>query len=162
MRDTTLCYLENDRGEYLMMHRVKKERDLNRDKWVGVGGKFEGEESPVECLLREVREETGVTLTAFQFRGVVTFRSDAGEGEHMYLFTANRWTGEFSRECAEGALAWVPKEDVCRLPIWAGDAIFFQLLAEGRPPFLLTLEYRGDALVRAELDGKALNVPGQI
>lgn len=158
MRNTTLCYLENEKGEYLMLHRVKKENDLNRDKWVGVGGKFEGTESPDECLMREVREETGVTLTGFRFRGVVTFLSDKWEGEYMYLFTADHWTGEMVRDCDEGVLEWVPRDKVRALPIWEGDKIFLRLLEEDRPAFLLTLEYRGDTLVRAALDGRALEL----
>ena len=157
MYNSTLCYLENDRGEYLMLHRVKKKKDVNQDKWIGVGGKFEGDESPDECLLREVREETGVTLTSWKFRGVVTFLTDGGwEGEYMYLFTANGWEGEFVTECVEGDLEWVAKEEVPNLPIWEGDKIFLKLLAEEHPPFLLTLEYAGDRLIRAELDGKKL------
>lgn len=156
MFNTTLCYLENERGEYLMLHRVKKEHDVNQDKWIGVGGKFEGDESPDECLLREVREETGVTLTDFRFRGVITFSAEGWEGEYMYLFTASRWTGQFRRDCDEGELEWVPRERVCDLPIWEGDKIFFRLLKEDRPAFLLKLEYRGDCLIRAVLDGREL------
>ncbi len=157
MFNSTLCYLENDRGEYLMLHRIKKKHDVNQDKWVGVGGKFEGDESPDECLLREVREETGVTLTSWRFRGVVTFLTDGGwEGEYMYLFTAGGWMGEFSRDCDEGDLEWVPKEKVPELPIWEGDKIFFRLLAEDSPPFLLTMEYAGGRLIRAVLDGREL------
>jgi len=157
MFNSTLCYLENDRGEYLMLHRVKKKKDVNQDKWIGVGGKFEGDESPDECLLREVREETGVTLTSWKFRGVVTFLTDGGwEGEFMYLFTATGWEGEFVDSCSEGDLEWVAKEVVPNLPVWEGDKIFLRLLAEDHPPFLLTLEYAGDRLIRAELDGKKL------
>ncbi len=157
MFNSTLCYLEDPRGEYLMLHRVKKKHDVNQDKWIGVGGKFEGNESPDECLLREVREETGVTLTSWRFRGVVTFLTDGGwEGEYMYLFTANGWAGEISRDCDEGELEWVPKEQVPRLPIWEGDRIFLRLLAEDGPPFLLTLQYAGGALVRAVLNGRKL------
>ena len=157
MFNSTLCYLENARGEYLMLHRVKKKNDVNQDKWIGVGGKFEGDESPDECLLREVREETGVTLTRWRFRGVVTFLTNGGwEGEFMYLFTADGWEGEFVDTCSEGDLEWVAKEAVPDLPVWEGDRIFLRLLAEGRPPFLLTLEYDGDRLIRAVLDGKKL------
>ncbi len=157
MLNSTLCYLENGRGEYLMLHRVKKEHDVNHDKWIGVGGKFEGDESPDECLLREVREETGLTLTRWRFRGVVTFLTDGGwEGEFMYLFTADGWTGELARDCAEGELEWVPRDRVGELPLWEGDHIFLRLLAEEAPPFLLTLEYRGDALIRAVLNGQRL------
>ena len=157
MYNSTLCYLENDRGEYLMLHRVKKKKDVNQDKWIGVGGKFEGDESPDECLLREVKEETGVTLTDWRFRGVVTFLTDGGwEGEYMYLFTATGWEGEFVTDCVEGDLEWVPKERVPDLPIWEGDKIFLRLLAEDAPPFLLTLEYAGEDLIRAELNGTKL------
>ncbi len=155
--NSTLCYLENDRGEYLMLHRVKKKRDVNQDKWIGVGGKFEDGESPEECLLREVEEETGLTLTSYRFRGVVTFLTDGGwEGEYMYLFTANGWEGELARDCAEGELKWVGKDQVAQLPIWEGDKIFLDLLAREHPAFLLTLEYAGGRLVRAVLDGQPL------
>ena len=159
MLNTTLCYLENDRGEYLMLHRVKKQHDVNQDKWIGVGGKFEENESPDECLLREVREETGLSLTDYRFRGVVTFLTDGGwEGEYMYLFTARRWEGELDSACAEGELEWVSKDRVLQLPIWEGDKIFLDLLAREHPVFLLTLEYAGDRLIRAELDGRPLDV----
>ena len=153
MHNSTLCYLENDRGEYLMLHRVKKKNDDNHDKWNGVGGKFEGEESPDECLLREVQEETGLRLTAWRFRGVVTFRNTGCDGEYMYLFTADGWEGELAAECDEGRLEWVPKSRVPELPIWAGDRIFLDLLARDCPPFLLTLEYRDDVLIQAVLNG---------
>ena len=159
MYSSTLCYLENHRGEYLMLHRVKKQHDVNQDKWIGVGGKLEEGESPDECLLREVREETGLTLTRFRFRGVVTFLTDGGwEGEYMYLFTADGWEGELNRDCAEGELAWVARDQVTRLPIWEGDRIFLDLLAGDHPPFLLTLEYAAGRLVRAVLDGRPLPV----
>lgn len=159
MYNTTLCYLENDRGEYLMLHRVKKKRDINQGKWIGVGGKFEEGESPDECLCREIREETGLTLTEFQFRGVVTFLcNDSSSDQFMYLFTATGWTGELNLDCNEGSLAWVPKERIPELPIWEGDKIFLQLLAEGALPFLLTLDYRSgdERLVRAVLNGQTL------
>lgn len=157
MYNSTLCYLENDRGEYLMLHRVKKKKDVNQDKWIGVGGKFEGDESPDECLLREVKEETGVTLTDWKFRGVVTFLTDGGwEGEFMYLFTADKWEGDFVTDCVEGDLEWVAKECVPDLPIWEGDKIFLRLLAEDAPPFLLTLEYAKDELIRAVLNGETI------
>ena len=156
MHNSTLCYLENAQGEYLMLHRVKKKVDVNKDKWIGVGGKFEGGESPDECVLREVREETGLTLTHWRFRGVVTFLNEGWDGEYMHLFTATEWTGELARDCDEGELEWVPKEKVTDLPIWEGDKIFLRLLAEDRPPFLLTLAYENGKLARAVLDGRAV------
>ena len=156
MINTTLCYLENGAGQYLMLHRTRKDRDVNRDKWIGVGGKFEKNESPDECLAREVREETGLTLTGFRFRGVVTFLADGWEGEYMYLFTAHGWTGAMAAACDEGELEWVDKDRVEDLPLWEGDKIFLRLLAEDHPPFLLTLEYAGERLTRAVLDGRAL------
>ena len=161
MYNSTLGYLENAKGEYLMLHRVKKKADINKGKWIGVGGKFEEGESPDQCLRREVREETGLTLTDWQFRGVVTFLcNDSASGQFMYLFTATGWTGELDMDCDEGELAWVPREKVLALPIWEGDAIFLELLARDAPPFLLTLDYRTDdgrdRLTRAVLDGAAL------
>ena len=158
MFNCTLCYLENDRGEYLMLHRVKKKNDVNHDKWIGVGGKFERDESPEDCLLREVREETGLTLTQFRFRAVVTFVSQGYETEYMHLYTATGWTGEL-RECDEGDLEWVPKDKVRDLPIWVGDKLFFRLIEDPDSPFFsLKLEYVGDELVRAVLDGKELEL----
>ncbi|MCI8857879.1 MAG: 8-oxo-dGTP diphosphatase [Clostridiaceae bacterium] len=154
MKNVTLCYL--DRGDaYLMLHRVKKKNDINHDKWIGVGGKFEDKESPEECMLREAFEETGLTLTDYQYRGIVTFVSDEYETEYMHLFTASAWSGEMS-ECNEGILEWVPKNQVPELPIWEGDKIFFRLIAENRPFFSLKLSYSGDILVDAVLDGKRI------
>ena len=139
-------------GSSISCCRVKKEHDLNHDKWVGIGGKFERDETPDECLLREAQEETGLTLTDWRCRGVVTFLSDEWEGEYMYLFTATGFTGTL-RECDEGDLEWVDKAAVPSLPLWAGDKIFFRLLAEDAPFFLLKLRYRGDTLVEAVLNG---------
>ena len=155
MRNTTLCHIERG-GKLLMMHRVKKAADENRDKWVGVGGKFEENESPDECLLREVREETGLTLTDWRCRGVVTFVSDTWEGEYMYLYTATGFAGTL-RECDEGTLEWIDVDAVPALPLWEGDRIFFRLLREDRPWFSLKLCYEGDALVYAAMDGKPLS-----
>ena len=155
MINCTLCYLENDRGDYLMLHRVKKKNDVNHDKWIGVGGKFEDGESPEECLLREVREETGFTLTNYRYRGIITFVSEGWPTEYIHLFTADGWTGEM-RECDEGDLAWVPKTEVPNLPIWEGDRVFFRLLAENRPFFSLKMCYQGDTMVYAALDGREL------
>ena len=154
MRNTTLCYLERD-GQYLMLHRVKKENDVNRDKWVGVGGKFLDGESPEECLLREVREETGFTLTDWRLRGIVTFVSDRWETEWMFLFTAAQWTGT-PAVCAEGDLEWIDRAAVPSLPLWEGDRIFLRLLEEDRPFFSLKLQYEGERLVYAALDGKEI------
>ncbi len=155
--NSTLIYLENEAGEYLMLHRVKKKNDINRDKWIGVGGGFEHGESPEECAIRETREETGLTLTDYRYRGIVTFDcAGAEETQYMHLFTATAWTGELV-ECSEGDLEWVPKEKVCGLPIWEGDKIFFLLLEEERPFFSLKLSYDAkDVLLRAVLDGKEL------
>lgn len=154
MKNTTLCYIERD-GAYLMLHRVKKEHDENRDKWIGVGGKFEDKESPEDCLLREVREETGLVLTRYAYRGIVTFVSDLWPTEYMHLFTADGFTGDL-RPCDEGDLEWVPKERIADLPIWAGDKIFLRLLTEDVPFFSLKLCYEGERLVQAVLDGRAL------
>lgn len=151
MINTTLCYLERD-GCYLMLHRVKKERDINRDKWIGVGGKFEDKESPEDCALREVYEETGLTMTGYTYRGVVTFVSDRYPTEYMHLFHSASFSGTL-RDCDEGTLEWVPKSQVPSLPTWEGDRIFLRLLDEDRPFFSLKLEYRGDRLAAAVLDG---------
>jgi 8-oxo-dGTP diphosphatase len=154
--NSSLIYLENSRGEYLMLHRVKKKNDINHDKWIGVGGGFEHGESPEECALRETREETGLTLTDCRFRGIVTFDCEGQETLYMHLFTATGWTGELT-DCDEGELEWVPKEKVYDLPIWEGDKIFFRLLEQERPFFSLKLSYdRGDVLRRAVLDGEEL------
>lgn len=154
MKNVTLCYIERD-GCYLMLHRVKKKNDINHDKWIGVGGKFEDKESPEECMLREALEETGLALTAYRYRGIVTFVSSEYETEYMHLFTADAWTGTLI-ECSEGTLEWVRKEDVPRLPIWEGDKIFLRLLAEDAPFFSLKLTYEGEQLTAAVLDGKPL------
>ena len=151
---TTLCYLE--RGEeYLMLHRTKKEGDENRDKWIGVGGKFESGESPEDCLLREVREETGLTLTSWRYRGLVTFVSDVWPCEYMHLFTADGWTGE-EHPCDEGDLRWISKKALYDLTMWQGDKIFLRLLDQDAPFFSLKLVYRGEELISAVLNGKPL------
>lgn len=146
---TTLCYIEKD-GKYLMMHRVKKTNDINRDKWVGIGGHFEPGETPEECLLREVKEETGLTLHAWRFRGLVTFQCDRWQTEYMCLYTADDFSGTLV-ECNEGNLEWIPKEKVYDLPIWEGDKIFFRLIEENHPFFSLKLRYEKDVLVEAVL-----------
>ena len=149
---TTLCYIEQDE-KYLMLHRVKKENDINKDKWIGVGGHFEPGESPEECLLREVKEEMGLTLTSWKFRGIVSFISDKWDTEYMCLFTADGFEGEMT-SCNEGTLEWVEKTQVTKLPIWEGDKIFLQLLNENRDFFSLKLRYEGERLAEAVLDGK--------
>lgn len=144
MRLTTLCYIERD-GKYLMLHRTKKKTDQSHDKWLGVGGKFEDGESPEECMLREVREETGLTLTSYAFRGIVTFVSDCWETEYMHLFTASEYEGVLS-DCEEGELEWVKKEKVSALHLWEGDRLFLERL-NGSPDFFsLKLEYKGERL----------------
>jgi 8-oxo-dGTP diphosphatase len=138
-----------------MLHRVKKEQDENAGMWIGVGGKFEDKESPEECVLREVREETGLTLTAYRLRGIVTFVSDQWETEYMYLFTATAFEGELT-DSDEGVLAWIPKEKILELPHWEGDAIFLRLLSERDTFFSLKLQYQGQDLVNASLDGTSI------
>ena len=151
---TTLCYIENE-DSYLMMHRVKKEKDINKDKWVGVGGHFELDETPEECLLREVKEETGLTLTSWKLRGVITFMTDVYQTEYMFLYTADGYEGEMI-ECNEGNLEWVKKSDVYKLPIWEGDKVFFRLMEEGAECFSLKLRYEGNTLAEAVLNGKEI------
>lgn len=149
---TTLCYIERD-DSYLMMHRVKKENDINKDKWVGVGGHFEESETPEECLLREVKEETGLELTSWKLRGIITFMIDVYQTEYMFLYTADEYTGEMI-ECNEGNLEWVKKADVYNLPIWEGDKVFFKLLETQEEFFSLKLRYEGNKLVETVLNGK--------
>ena len=149
---TTLCYIEKD-DNYLMLHRVKKEKDINKDKWIGIGGHFEGTESPEECLLREVKEETGLTLTDYRFRGLVTFVCGTECLEYMALYTATGFTGEM-KDCDEGTLEWIPKRAVYDLELWEGDRIFFRLLEEDRGFFSLKLVYDADGeLQEVSLDG---------
>lgn len=151
---TTLCYMEQD-GKYLMLHRVKKENDINKDKWLGVGGHFEAGESPEECVLREVKEETGYTLTSYRFRGLITFVCGE-ESEYMCLYTADGFTGT-PTECSEGILEWVEIDKVEDLDLWEGDKIFFRLLRENRPFFSLKLSYdQNGVLLEAVLDGEPI------
>lgn len=155
MKLTTLCYIEKDES-YLMLHRVKKKNDENQDKWIGVGGKFKPGGTPEECLLREVREETGLTLTDYRFRGIVTFLSDIWEGEYMHLFTADSYGGELTpqrmKDCDEGELVWVPKAEIPNLNIWEGDKIFLRLLAESQDFFSLKLRYEGERLAETKVE----------
>ena len=154
MRNTTLCHIEKD-GKYLMLHRIKKENDLNHDKWVGIGGKFEDKESPEQCNRREVLEETGLTLLKSNYRGIVTFVSDKWETEYMHIFHSSDFSGTV-KECDEGKLEWVEKEKLYSLPIWEGDKIFLRLLEQETPFFSLKLEYIGDRLINAVLNGEKL------
>ncbi len=157
MRNTTLCHIERD-GKYLMLHRVKKENDLNRDKWVGIGGKFEDKESPEQCNTREVFEETGLTLKSSRYRGLVTFVSDKWETEYMHIFTSTEFEGEVG-DCDEGELCWVDKTEIYSLPLWAGDKIFLRLIErEDTPFFSLRLEYMGETLVSAILNGSNITL----
>ena len=148
MKNSVLCYIEKD-GKYLMLYRKGKKDDANDGKWIGVGGKFEENESPDECLIREVKEETGYTLTSYRFRGVVTFVSDIYETEYMFLYTATDFEGE-QIECDEGELHWVDKNDVLSLPLWEGDRVFLKYLSEDKDTFFLKLTYEGDKLIKAE------------
>ncbi len=154
MKNTSLCYITRG-DEVLMMHRIRKKNDLNHDKWIEPGGKFEENESPEECVIREVLEETGLRLTRWKYRGIVTFVSDLYEGEYMHLFTADGFEGELT-DCDEGELVWVKKERMAGLPQWEGDRIFLRLIEENAPFFSLKLVYQGDRLVEAVLNGEAV------
>ena len=156
MKNTTLCYIEQG-SRCLMLHRTKKANDENEGKWIGVGGKCEEGESPEDCLLREVREETGLMLTDWRYRGLVTFVSDVWPTEYMHLFTATGWTGE-PHVCDEGDLAWIKKAELLTLPMWEGDQIFLRLLDSGEPFFSLKLCYAGDRLESAVLNGKQVEL----
>lgn len=155
MHNSTLCYITRG-DEVLMLHRIKKKNDVNQDKWIGIGGHFEENETPDECLLREAEEETGLRLTSWRCRGVVTFLTTGPwDGEYMYLFTADSFEGEL-RECDEGDLQWISRDFLDSLPKWEGDDIFLDLLWRDAPFFLLKLRYEGDTLVEAVLDGKRI------
>ena len=154
MKLTTLCYLIKD-GQWLMLYRNAGKQDGNEGKWIGVGGHFEEGESPEECMLREVREETGLTLTSHVFRGIVTFVSDCQETEYMFLYTADGWKGTLDA-CDEGTLAWVPEDQVMNRPLWEGDRVFLRLLQTDAPFFSLKLVYHGEQLVEGILDGNPL------
>ena len=152
MKITSLCYIEQN-GKYLMLHRTAKENDENEDKWIGIGGKFEDGESPEECAVREIKEETGLNARKLDFRGIVTFVSDKWPTEYMHLFTCRDFDGDVIK-CDEGELEWIDKNDLLRLNLWEGDKIFLRLIAEKRPFFSLKLEYEGERLVKAVLDGE--------
>ena len=149
MINTTLCYIEKD-NQFLMLHRTKNENDINEGKWIGVGGKFEENETPEECLLREVKEETGLTLTGYKLRAVVTFVSDKWETEYMYLFTADGFAGELGK-CDEGELEWVAKDKILDLNTWEGDRLFLEKILEDAGFFTLKVVYKGDILVESKV-----------
>ena len=151
MKNTTLCYIEKD-GAYLMLHRIKKINDENKDKWIGIGGKFENGESPFDCARREILEETGVEPNELKYRAIVTFVSDIYGTEYMHLFTANGYRGNIKNDCDEGELEWVKKEKINELPIWEGDKIFFELLQTNTQFFSLKLVYSGEKLVSHEVE----------
>ena len=154
-KNTTLCYIERD-GAYLMLHRTKKTNDENHDKWIGIGGKFEPFESPYDCVIREAKEETGLTLTSLRYRGIVTFVSDQFPvAEYMHLFTANEFTGDIL-DCDEGELEWIRISDLLQLPMWEGDKIFLDLLWQDAPFFLLKLRYEGEKLAEAVSNGEKI------
>lgn len=154
MELTTLCYIEKD-DSYLMLHRVSKKNDVNKDKWIGVGGHFEAGESPEDCLLREVKEETGLILTSYRFRGLLTFVFNDNEAEYICLYTADGFEGEIT-DCDEGTLEWVSKKKIPELNLWEGDKIFFELLNRNEPFFSMKLVYQGDTLVDCELNGEKI------
>lgn len=156
MINSTLCHIEKD-DKYLMLHRIKKENDINRDKWVAIGGKFEENESPEECNAREVFEETGLILKAASYRGIVTFVSNKWETEYMHIFHSDSFSGELT-DCDEGELCWIDKKELYSLPIWQGDKIFLKLLEEDIPFFSLKLEYKGETLIKAVLNGNQLSI----
>lgn len=156
MRETTLCYIQQD-NRYLMLHRTKKRKDPNEGKWIGVGGGLEPGETPEECLLREVLEETGLTLTQYTYRGLIHFLSDTWESEEMHLYTAREFIGQL-HPCDEGELAWIERTRLFSLPMWEGDRIFLKLLEESLPFFELTLNYRGNRLSNAVLNGNDLPI----
>lgn len=151
MINTTICYIEKD-GAYLMLHRVKKKNDINHDKWIGIGGKFEPGESPYECVRREVFEEVGVQVPNLRYRGIMTFVSNFCDPEYMHIFSSDGYDGVLKEECDEGNLEWVKKEHIKDLPIWEGDKIFLDLLDTEERFFSLKLVYEGDKLVSHTLD----------
>lgn len=155
MINTTLCYIEKN-NKYLMLHRIRKQNDLNQDKWIGIGGKFETQESPEQCVRREVLEETGLTMSKCSYRGIITFVSDKWPTEYMHLFTCNDFSGQL-KECDEGVLEWINKNEIYNLPLWQGDKIFLKLIENSNTPFFsLRLEYKGDTLISAILNEEVI------
>ena len=156
MKNTSLCYIQRG-SEYLMLHRTKKENDENKDKWIGIGGKFMPGESPEDCMLREAKEETGLSISSWRYRGVVTFVSNEWGTEYMHLFTADEWNGQLI-ECDEGELEWIERSKLRELSLWEGDKIFLKLLETDEPFFSLKLCYHGDTLTKAVLNGTEMNI----
>ncbi len=154
IKETTLCYIEKD-NKYLMLHRIKKEEDVNKDKWIGIGGRIEEGETPEQCILREAKEETGLTLTKYQYRGIVHFKSNEFENEDMHLFTADEFEGEII-ECDEGVLKWIDRDRLYDLPMWEGDKLFLGLIRTKVKFFDLTLQYKGSKLISAALNGEKI------
>lgn len=147
---TTVCYIEKD-GKYLMLHRTKKKNDINKGKWIGIGGKFEDRESPEECIIREVKEETGLVLKSYKLRGVITYIFETGDTEYMYLFTSDSFEGELT-ECNEGELEWINKNEIMNLSLWEGDKIFLEKLKKDDNFFTIKMEYNGDKLVAYKME----------
>lgn len=150
MIKTTLCYIEKDH-KYLMLHRTKKENDMNKDKWIGIGGKFEEGETPLSCVLREAYEETGLKLINPTYRGIIHFKNSCYYDEDMHLFTATEFSGKI-KECDEGTLEWIDIDDLYNLTLWEGDKIFLDALRRNDPFFYLTLNYEKDTLLSYEMN----------
>lgn len=150
MKLTTLCYIEQN-NKYLMLYRNKKRNDVNKGKWIGVGGHFQKGESPDDCLLREVKEETGLTLESYRLRGIITFVYNDNEAEYIFLYTADRFRGELI-QCSEGVLKWIDKSEIKDLSLWEGDRIFLDLLNSDEAIFSLKLIYNNDDLIEAIID----------
>ena len=148
---TTLCYIEKD-NNYLMLHRTKKENDINNGKWIGVGGKLEKGETPQECAVREILEETGLRVNKPVLKGIITFPDFTPDNDwYTYVFKATEFEGELI-DCDEGTLEWVPYEQVLSKPTWEGDHTFLSWILEDKPFFSAKFSYKGDKLVESHVD----------